>query len=406
MRRTTKILFCLTLILVLATVFSACKFIEAWNAAPTHIDESGDEDKDGNGDIPTPKPPPTENTQTIKNFPYEQGTLRIDFLNIGQGDSIFIIFPDGKTMLIDGGYTVFGNASAILNTLEYYKIKEIDYLMLTHPHADHCNQLPPVLQKHFVKEFFVPLLLPSYGMKDAKQLKGHFHTSEYYEFYQEMLIQEENGAVVNYNVDTFSIVGEDYSFDFYCFPEEEYQKLSGKSSNDEVNASSTIGFLTYRQARYAFTGDSNYINEEYFISNFVNDDNKHLFSSTLLKVPHHGSMTSTTQEFLDVLQPKASVICVGSNIFGHPTQPVLHRLKSIGSTIFTTKAHGQISVTQNKDKMIFNLSVPDSDKAIHDRFVIDLSTTSIEELSYQLLLYLVPTNRQEHYMHITTYSST
>ncbi|MGI6593502.1 MAG: ComEC/Rec2 family competence protein [Christensenellales bacterium] len=290
-------------------------------------------------------------------------------------------------MLIDSGATPIGNSMRIIEHLEAYNIKTLDYLMLTHPHSDHCNILTKVLEKYTVKELFVPKILPSYNFPDAKTRKGHINTKVYYKFYEQVLLQVEKGAILNYNVDTFSIFGEDYSFDFYCYGEDYYHTISGKSSNDEVNSLSPIGFLEYKQIRYAFTGDANYITEEYFISNYVTEENKKQFDSTLLKVGHHGSKTSTTTEFLDIILPEVSIICVGYNVFGHPTKEVLGRLSSIGSVIYNTRDNGKIRVEQCAEKL--NI-LPDRGK----NYIIILSATYQSNNLISVTLYFIPANRK------------
>lgn len=343
--RAKRVLLILILIFVLAFALNGCNFASPkpqiiLKEPPIEVDlpPNGQDDKE-------------IQQWRVKNVPYEQGTLRIDFINIGQGDCIFIIFPDGKSMLIDGGATLLANSSAIVRNLEYYGIKRLDYLMLTHPHADHVNSLPTVLKKYFVKEYFIPKLLPSYNLKKGSSLKGHFDTKSYNKFYEQMQAHENRGAIINYNIGVFSIVGLDYTFDFYCYGEEEYLNISGKSTNDEVNALSPIGFLTYNEIRYAFTGDTNYINEQYFISTYTSGIEDTSFNSFLLKVPHHGSNTSTTKDFLQLIRPQVSVICVGANIYGHPSRPVLERLLSFNSTIYNTRDNGKITVTQKDNEV-------------------------------------------------------
>jgi len=322
-------------------------------------------------------------------IPYEQGSLRIDFIDIGQGDSMLIIFPDGKNMIIDGGSTLFANSSAITSCLDFYDITQIDYLMLTHPHSDHCNSLTAVLKRYSVKEFFLPPLLPSYGKENAKTLKGHFDTKTYYKFYQEVEKQETKGAVINYNIDVFSIIGADYSFDFYCYGAEAYQDISGKSSNDTVNALSPIGFLYYNEVRYCFTGDSNAENESYFLANYAEQGIQS--ESFLLKVPHHGSKTSSTQEFLSAISPEVAVICVGSNIYGHPNKNVLQRLYGVGATVYNTRDNGRITVSQKGEEVKIE---PVVGKVY---YYISASSTD-DTISVQVLFYIIPAStRIEQY---------
>jgi len=372
MKKLFKTSIYLAYILLFVFTFTACNLQSVQNPLPSPNDQQVIVPKENNGST----------TQDIQKFTaYQQGSLRIDFIDIGQGDCIFIIFPDNKSMLIDGGSTPFANSSAIVECLNFYQIKQIDYLMLTHPHADHCNSLTAILKKYSVKEFFLPLLLPSYSKANARKLKGHYDNKTYYKFYQEVEKQVEKGAVLNYNVGIFSIIGENYSFDFYCYEAEAYQEISGASSNNKVNALSPIGFLFYNEIRYCFTGDSNVENETYFLSNYTLADIAS--ESFLLKVAHHGSKTSSTAEFLSVINPKVGVICVGANIYGHPTNEALGRLYNIGATVYNTRDNGLITVSQIANEVTVAPVIGES-----YYFFVEIFSQNMR--TFSMLLYIIP----------------
>lgn len=309
------------------------------------------------------------------------GELQVHFMDVGQGDSILILFPDGKDMLIDCAN--YNNASAYrTETLaymdNYVTDGQLDYLMLTHCDGDHVYFMDEVLEKYDVDTVFMPNVLaePS-GTQSSDRLQAEIDaldqnkvgmftdedtvdSNAYAEFFIAALSEPECEIVLNVDPDedTNSIVitdgtklsddtydGATYMLTFYC-PTEEYYATTDLSSAEERNAISPIGILEYNDVRIVLTGDSNEINEPTFVDRIGGS-----LDCDVLKVGHHGSETSSTEEFLDAINCEYAVISCNAdgNTFSHPRQVTLDRLIADDMTIYRTDNNGNIvlSVDEN-----------------------------------------------------------
>lgn len=309
------------------------------------------------------------------------GELQVHIMDVGQGDSILILFPDGKDMLIDCAN--YNNASAYrTETLayidKYVTDGQLDYLMLTHCDGDHVYFMDEVLEKYDVDTVFMPNVLaePS-GTQSSDRLQAEIDaldqnkvgmftdedtvdSNAYAEFFIAALSEPECEIVLNVDPDedTNSIVitdgtklsdgtydGATYMLTFYC-PTEEYYATTDLSSAEEKNAISPIGILEYNDVRIVLTGDSNEINEPTFVDRIGGS-----LDCDVLKVGHHGSETSSTEEFLDAINCEYAVISCNAdgNTFSHPRQVTLDRLIADDMTIYRTDNNGNIvlSVDEN-----------------------------------------------------------
>ena len=232
--------------------------------------------------------------------------LKIYFIDVGQGDSTRIVTPRNKTILIDGGGSE--NYDVGKNTLLPYlldrKIIKIDYVIISHFDTDHVGGILTILQELNVKKVII-----------GKQ----FETSENYEKFLG-IIKEKNiltkvvrkGDVINLEKDIQIKV---------LFPEEEL--ISGNA----LNNNSLVFSLNYKSFSVLFTGDIEMITEEKLIKLFLNTKE---LKATVLKVAHHGSKSSSIQEFLELVEPKIALIGVGANnLYGHPNSDVLARFSNL-----------------------------------------------------------------------------
>lgn len=317
-----------------------------------------------------------------------EGELQVHFMDVGQGDSILILFPDGKDMLIDCAN--YNNASAYrTETLayidNYVTDGQLDYLMLTHCDGDHVYFMDEVLEKYDVDTVFMPNVLaePS-GTQSSDRLQAEIDaldqnkvgmftdedtvdSNAYAEFFIAALSEPECEIVLNVDPDedTNSIVitdgtklsdgtydGATYMLTFYC-PTEEYYATTDLSSAEEKNAVSPIGILEYNDVRIVLTGDSNEINEPTFVDRIGGS-----LDCDVLKVGHHGSETSSTEEFLDAINCEYAVISCNAegNTFSHPRQSTLDRFIEDDMTIYRTDNNGNIVLTVDENgEMTFTL---------------------------------------------------
>ena len=307
------------------------------------------------------------------------GELQVHFIDVGQGDCILILFPDGKDMLIDCAN--YNDSSAYrTETLNYIKSYvtdgQLDYIMLTHCDSDHVYFMDEVLEEFQVDNVFMPNVLATHDKIAEANLpqeqlnrftdKDTVSTACYANFFIAALTEPDCNVYLNVDPDedTNAIVLTDdglqnssspdtdatYRLTFYC-PTQEYYDSSDLSSAEEKNAISPIGILEYNDFRLVLTGDSNEINEPIIAERIGKID------CDVLKVAHHGSETSSTTEFLNCIDCEYAVISCNAdgNTFNHPRQTTLDRLIAQDMTIYRTDNNGNIVLTvTDGDNFTFN----------------------------------------------------
>jgi len=243
--------------------------------------------------------------------------LEVYFLNVGQGDSIFIKTPAGRQVLIDGGpdKTVL----AELNRVIPFYDRTIDLVILTHPDADHLTGLIEVL---------------NYYQIDSILSSGFQKETAVYRKWRQIISQKDIHLVL-------AQAGQRVIFPSgpvleILWPERPLiDSLTRKANNASV-----VGRLVYEQAEILLTGDVEKEVEQYL----VNQRPRTELESDILKVAHHGSKTSSGQGFLEAVSPQAAVISVGrENRYGHPASAVLERLKNI--FVYRTDQDGRVQVS-------------------------------------------------------------
>ena len=270
------------------------------------------------------------------------------YLDVGEGDCIFINLPDGKRMVIDTGLYSNDNYNKLKNLLTQYNVSKIDYLVLTHPDADHIGNAFSIIQDYTVEKAFVPDI---YNKQLYTEFNGVFN----------MLI--ENGCQITYpSVYTF-IEGEEY---YIAFLSPNYTESIGyysyfnsleQPNSEQVNNLSPIIYLEYKGVTFLFTGDANYKQEQIFIEykkiglfNFIHKP-INLDDIDFLKVGHHGAEDCTSEEFVYAINPQNAVISVGgNNIYGHPSTKTISRLcnQNINVNVLRTDVCGTIAVGVNQ----------------------------------------------------------
>ncbi len=298
-------------------------------------------------------------------MPATEGELIVRFIDVGQGDCIYIQFPDGKDMLIDCGSEGGSNANrdaALADLEELVADDALDYLMLTHADMDHVAYMDEVLETFAVANIYMPNIkavtekekyASAYAALPAAKLnkftdEDTIGTDTYVDFFIAALTEPNANIVLN--VGDFEISGEDYTFDFWCFSAEDWAN-NDLSSAEKKNAISPIGILEYAGRRVVFTGDSNEMNEEMYLeNNLIPKD------CDVLKVGHHGSETSSTRAFLDFINCEYAVISVGEgNKYGHPTTAALGRFEEDEMQVYRTDLYGNVTLAvDNTGNMAFS----------------------------------------------------
>lgn len=295
----------------------------------------------------------------------ESGQLVVHYIDVGQGDCIYIAFPDGTDMLIDCGSEKGSKeyeTSAISDLKELNPDGKIDRVMATHSDQDHVSYLDEVLSEFQVNYIYMPNIRPKSGKSvkingrdvmvdslDESKLvmfrdEDTIDTDSYAEFFIAAL--SEPNCNITLNIGKYEIRGQDYTFTFYCLSQKEWDIRSLKDKNGhsdatQINAVSPIGILEYAGRRLVFTGDSNESNEKYYYETYPYVD------CDVLKVAHHGSRTSSSKDFLQHVKCEYAVISVGAgNKHKHPEPETLDRLKANGiQKIHRTDKCGNVVLT-------------------------------------------------------------
>ncbi|MFT9817924.1 MBL fold metallo-hydrolase [Lysinibacillus sp. NPDC056185] len=236
--------------------------------------------------------------------------MRVHFIDVGQGDSIFIESPNGKTMLVDGG--VKGAGQKVVSYLKELGVNKLDIVVATHPDADHIGGLIPVLNSIDIGQFY-----------DS----GKVHTSQTFE---EMLtlIDTKN---IPYNVPK---TGDSIAFD----DDINVKVLNANENATDNNDASIVLKLAYGNVSFLLTADAGVALEK----EMMQDDVK----ATILKAGHHGSNTSSSAEFIQKVHPEVTILSYGEgNKYGHPHAEVVERLQAIGSEIYSTAEAGTVIVS-------------------------------------------------------------
>lgn len=226
-------------------------------------------------------------------------TLKIYFIDVGQGDSTLIVTPKNKKILIDGGE---GKTNVLFQYLLDRRINKIDYIIISHFDSDHCNGLIEIIEKMRVENIVM-----------SKQSKE----SEEYKKILEIIKQK--------NIKVSSVKAEDK----IIIEKNLYTKIlnpAEKFEFQDLNNNAIVAKLVYKNFSMLFTGDIEKA-EENLAKKYKNE-----LKSTILKVAHHGSKTSTSEGFLKYVEPQIALIGVGeNNKFGHPNQITIEKLKNIRS---------------------------------------------------------------------------
>ena len=260
---------------------------------------------------------------------HSKGRLEVNFLSVGQGESMFISFPNGKAMLIDGGgfyNNSFDTGKMIIRPYLLTRgIKKIDYLVLTHPHPDHMYGLLHLLKEFEIGEFWLaegPLIDDiQKNIMDIAQKKG----------IKKRLLSDDTADMIIGGA-KIEILNPTLGFS------------EGDDDNSRINNQSIVMRLAYGDIAFMLTGDLEIEGEKKILL-----DGRSI-KADVIKVPHHGSLTSSSSEFLKEVSPGYAVFSVGhQNRFRFPREEVLNRYLDEGARILRTDIHGAVSfITDGK----------------------------------------------------------
>ena len=242
--------------------------------------------------------------------------LKVEFFDVGQGDSTFIETMDKKQVLIDGGPDL-SVLEKLGKAMPFYD-RYIDLIVLTHPEQDHLNGLIEV-----IKRYDIGAIITTGVIKETEQYKEWIK-----------IIKQKNIPIYIAKAGGVIDFGNNINLNI-LYP---FENLSGKILSD-VNNTSIVSKLVYNNFEILFTGDIEKSAENKLIKNTLAG----VLKSDILKIAHHGSKTSTSENFLKAVQASIALIGVSKdNKYGHPHQEVMDRLKNL--LVYTTGANGDIKI--------------------------------------------------------------
>lgn len=341
----------------------------------------------------------------------------VSYIDVGQGSCAYVRLPDGKTVLIDGGNTIYG--TKVANFLKTKNVSAIDYLIATHADADHIGGLLTVLREFDVKNIYRPFQISGTGTtaesfvaSESEDLAEVYFdyvestnnrskisrvTSEVYAdfidlVYSECYFEDDKNIFSNIMVfyDGLKISGNNYEIEFFApLIRDDYVDLStvtkrtsgfatvGYGSN-ESNGNSAIFLLSIFEETFLFTGDAPWTSggskdanyeEIDFISSLTTEEKSDFANVSVYAVGHHGSSYSSSEELLSLINPSFAVISVASNnTYGHPASDVIERLAKTNCIeedyLLRTDKFGTITFGEENGKLCYVIELESRDESL------------------------------------------
>lgn len=249
------------------------------------------------------------------------GKLSVHFIDVGQGDSSLILLPSGETALIDGG----GRSASdkVVSYLNSQGIKKIDHLIATHPHEDHIGGLPEVVRNFEIGKVYMP--------RRTANTK----------IFEELLSEIKNkGLKITVASGEKTLIESDETLFSILAP------LS--DSYEDTNDHSVVNKLSYGKVSILFTGDIESLAESDLIKQGYD------LNADVIKVPHHGSSSSSSDAFLDSVNPSYGVIQLGAdNSYGHPHRETLQKYGTRNIELLRNDMLGDIKLETDGEKISF-----------------------------------------------------
>ncbi|WP_103109465.1 MBL fold metallo-hydrolase [Brevibacillus reuszeri] len=258
-------------------------------------------------------------TSVASPLPLKEGKVVVHYIDVGQGASQLIIGPSGKTILIDAGNN--DKEKVVTDYLKKQGVKKIDILLGTHPDADHTGGLDAVIRTFDIGKIYMP------------RVQANTKT------FESVLTEiAKKGLKVSTAKAGLTLEWE---------PDVTIKMIAPIGTYPDANDMSAVIQLTYGTTSFLFTGDAEVESEKDMVQSQVN------LNSDVLLVGHHGSKTSTSEAFLNRVNPTYAIIQSGKeNKYGHPTNVVLDRLAKKGIKIYRNDEQGNIVFSSNGKEII------------------------------------------------------
>jgi competence protein ComEC len=266
--------------------------------------------------LPPSSPIVTESSNLIS-----QSELQVIVFDVGQADCI-LLMTDGHSMLIDAGN--IGQGKLIINYLDSYGVKKLDYLVATHPHSDHIGAMASVI-----------LMMESIGKVIMPDVTHNTKT------FESMIAAIENRGIPI----AIAVPGAKFSLG-----DAEVQVLAPKVAKyKDLNDYSVVLRVKYGETVFLFTGDADLQSE------IEQKASRLPLTADVIKVGHHGSRTSSSQEYLETVTPKLAVISLGKdNTYGHPHTQTMDRFTDMNLEVYRTDLHGSIRFVTDGKVILIN----------------------------------------------------
>lgn len=260
---------------------------------------------------------PNENVQqTIA----QEKDLTASFIDVGQGDCEFIELPNGQTVLIDTGES--GNEEKISSFIHNKGYSAIDYFIMTHPHADHIGSSAAIIKEFDIKNIYMP---------------KKSHTSKTFENMLDA-VSEKGYSLKTAKAGVSLLKDDSLSMEFLAPVSENY---------DDLNNYSAVLRIKFKNNAFLFMGDAEKLSENEILNAYPQD-----LKADVIKIGHHGSSTSSGEEFIKSVSPKFAVISCGrNNSYSHPHSETISLLNKMGINIYRTDESGTITVTSDGDNI-------------------------------------------------------
>lgn len=337
-------------------------------------------------------------------------SFEVTYIDVGQGNSCYVRFPDGKNMLVDGGTAQYG--STVVDFLKSKNVSQIDYLIATHADSDHIGGLNSVIENFEVKSFYRPFQIAGSGSSAETFVPNAFEdlSDIYYDLNEQKLYRSkisrittddynkfieyvytetytENSEVKNSSVyvfyDDLSFGGTNYSVEFFA-PLKRNLGYNIESNSSRTKGEITVGYgttnsndnsaiflLKILNYSYLFTGDATFRNskdvnkegkfeETDFLASLSSSDKQKLKNTDVVLAGHHGSSYSTSAELLNLTAPRFVVFSVGEgNSFGHPSSEVIFRAEATKNVevdyLLRTDKNGNITFGEENGKLKYSV---------------------------------------------------
>ena len=251
--------------------------------------------------------------------------LVIHYIDVGQADASLILFPDGKSMLIDAGDNA--TADEVVQYIKDQGVTRLDCVVATHPHADHIGGMDKVIDTFDIGEFYMPKL-PDKLLPTTRT-------------FEDMLVAMDQKDITPKSAKTGAVL-----FSGTGLNVEILSPL--KADYEDLNHNSAVVMVAFGKQKFLFMGDAEKENENVMLKN--GDD----VQADVIKIGHHGSKNASTEKFIKAVQPDYAILSCGKdNSYGHPHERVLKLLQKQNVKVFRTDENGTIVLQSDGSTLIF-----------------------------------------------------